>query len=164
MESVRDDLEDLAKRINDERMVAGADEIPEAAEKRDAVAEDLAELTRPKGFKRHLVEYIKDEKAAYEAGDRVYDDDEDGEGQKPLCTCSNPYCALKQGKLPPRVTIDGDIDEGITEYIAGHRGDPHVLSEARTDWIQTFTHVRSELESVLAIYRHENYQTDESEA
>jgi len=148
MKSIRDDLEDLSDRIQDERMVAAAAAIEEASELRDSVANEFAELTRDGSFRRHLVEYLQEEKEKFENGDRT----EDGE-RKPLCTCSNPYCALKQGKLPPGVSLHDDLDEGITEYTAGHSGRPVVLQEARRDYIETFAAVRENLEEALTVLR-----------
>lgn len=148
MKSIRDDLEELTERIMDQRAVAGPEAIEEAMDVRDEVAHKLIELTRPKAFRRHLVEYLQDEKEKFENGERT----ENGE-RKPLCDCSNPYCALKQGKLPPQVSLHDDIDEGITEYTASHSGRPIVLQEAREDYTNTAAEVRQTLERSLAILR-----------
>ncbi|MFW5956762.1 MAG: hypothetical protein ACOCQY_05100, partial [Halorhabdus sp.] len=98
MKSIQEDFEDLTEKIMDQRAVAGPDAIEEAMDVRDDVAHALTELTRRKAFRRHLVEYLQEAKQRFEDGERT----EEGE-RKPLCTCSNPYCALKQGKLPPQV-------------------------------------------------------------
>lgn len=159
MKSVREDLEDLTERIMDQRAVAGPDAIEEAMDVRDDVAHQLTELTRPQAFRRHLVEYIQAEKAAFEAGDRT----EDGT-RKPLCTCGNPYCSLKQGKLPPQVSLHDDLDEGITTYTANHSGRPVVLEEARKDFTDQATEVRRSLEKSLAILRRNDRRDAEGES
>jgi len=114
---------------------------------------------RPKAFRRHLVEYLQDEKERFENGERT----EDGE-RKPLCGCSNPYCALKQGKLPPQVSLHDDIDEGITEYTASHSGRPIVLQEAREDFTETAAEVRQTLEESLAILRRNDRNGERGDA
>jgi len=157
MKSIRDDLEELTERIMDQRAVAGPDAIEEAMDVRDEVAHQLIELTRPNAYRRHLVEYLQDQKEKFETGERM----EDGE-RKPLCDCSNPYCALKQGKLPPQVSLHDDLDEGITEYTASHSGRPIVLQEAREDYTDTAAEVRQTLERSLAILRR-NERTGEPE-
>jgi len=148
MKSIREDLEELTERIMDQRAVAGPDAIEEAMDVRDDVAHQLIELTRPNSFERHLVEYIQEQKEQFEKGERM----ENGE-RKPLCDCSNPYCALKQGKLPPQVSLHDDLDEGITQYTADHSGRPIVLQEAREDYTETAAEVRRTLEESLAILR-----------
>lgn len=155
MKSVREDLEDLTERIMDQRAVAGPDAIEEAMDVRDDVAQQLTELTRPDAFKRHLVEYIQAQKAAFESGEREADGT-----RKPLCTCANPYCALKSGKLPPQITLHDDLDQGITEYTASHSGRPVVLEEAREDFTATATEVRAALEESLATLRRNKRRGD----
>jgi len=159
MKSIREDLEELTERIMDQRAVAGPDAIEEAMDVRDEVAHQLIELTRPNAYRRHLVEYLQDEKEKFENGDRT----QDGE-RKPLCTGSNPYCALKQGKLPPQVSRHDDLDEGITEYTASHSGRPIVLQEARKDYTDTAAEVRQTLERSLAILRRNERSDDAEEA
>jgi len=148
MKSIREDLEELTERIMDQRAVAGPEAIEAAMDVRDDVAHQLVEITRPNAFRRHLVEYIQEQKELFENGERM----KDGE-RKPLCDCSNPYCALKQGKLPPQVSLHDDLDEGITEYTADHSGRPIVLQEAREDFTETAAEVRRTLEESLAILR-----------
>ena len=158
MKSVREDLEDLSERIMDQRAVAGPDAIEEAMDVRDDVAHQLMELTKPNAFRRHLVEYIQEQKEQFEKGERT-----EGGERKPLCDCSNPYCALKQGKLPPQVSLHDDLDEGITEYTASHSGRPIVLQEAREDYTGTAAEVRRTLEESLAILRR-NERSETGEA
>lgn len=138
-------LDSLYESIIIQEEVAGDYALKKAEEQMADVEQELSEVTMSDAYERHLLEYIQQAKDEYQSDDHDRDD--------PLCSCSNPYCSLKQGRLPPGVTLEDDLERGIMEYLRDHDGDAAVLQEAREDWVEKCSEIRSVMRDALRILR-----------
>jgi len=150
-------LNTLYESIIIQEEVAGDHALGKAEERMDDVEHELSEVTMPDAYERHLLEYIQQAKDEYQ--DNHHDRD------TPLCSCSNPYCSLKRGTLPPGVTLEDDLERGIKEYLRDHDGDAAVLQEARRDWVEKCSDIKRVLREALRILRRdERPDTTDSDA
>lgn len=143
MNHLSDELDSVAQNIIREKEVATEEAIT-AAEKARADAEpELTEVTLPDGYERHLIDYLQEQKDAFQNRENV----------DPLCTCSNPWCPLKRGRLPARVKMADDTEDGIREYRDQHDGDCRALKDARAEWVEKCSEVKQQLDHSLSILR-----------
>lgn len=145
MSRVQKEIDSLLQGIRNYQEVAGVEATREAEEILRGIESDLVRLETPSAYRSHLLQYVKQQRRRH----RLSPDDEQHRSAV-LCDCSNPYCRLKRGKLPPAVTAAETIDEGITQFQASHGGDGAVLSEAQNEWIDMTGEVRSELRRALS--------------
>lgn len=84
------------------------------------------------GFIEFLADYINREATKYAAYDQgePREHPHDGTRTKPLCTCSDRYCALKEATLPRPIREAEEPQDAIRRFKHEHRGDPLVLSDA----------------------------------
>lgn len=154
MKHLRDELQSLTEDIIREKEVATEEAIDAAEEARSDAEPALTEVTLPDAYERHLIDYLQDEKDDLQAGDTT----------DPLCSCSNPWCPLKRGRLPAHVKMANDIEDGIREYRDKHDGDCRVLKDAREDWVQKCSDVKQQLDRALAILRGATVTDEEGNA
>jgi len=145
MQALRREINDLAQEIREQREVEDGESIQAAMDIISDVADDMTRLQEEQAYQQQLIETLKTEKDRLDAG--VRDD--------PLCTCSDPYCALKRGTLPAPVRMADQIDDGITDYKTDHMGDPRVLLDARTQWLEKGHRVRERLQTAVLVIRGE---------
>jgi hypothetical protein len=150
-------LNTLYESIIIQEEVAGDHALGKAEDVMADVEQELSEVTMSDAYERHLLEYIQ------QAKDEYQDDDHDRDDQ--LCSCSNPYCSLKKGTLPPGVTLEDDLERGIMEFLREHDGDAAVLQEARKDWVEKCSDIKHDLREALRILRRDKRpdNTDDSE-
>lgn len=142
-ERLQSDIETLSKHILDWIEVERAENIEAASAISDEVAADMDRLMQDGAYQQHLIEYLKREKTRFD----------DRKREAPMCTCGDPYCALKRGTLPPSVRRADSLEEGITTYQIDHSGEPRVLLDAREDWLNIAREVRRELKRSLVALR-----------
>lgn len=85
---------------------------------------------------RFIHEYIEREYELAQADshdDHTYDGDEDHVELRddPLCTCRDPNCYLKQGRVPLLIQLADTFDDGMQQFRQEHPGSPLVLDEAQ---------------------------------
>lgn len=101
-----------------------------AADELAEVQEDLDLVIRgDEGYEDFLLTFIGRERERYLSRgdpDRPYDEPR----ERPLCTCNDIGCALKQGELPTEIRHSDGLQAGIREFKRGHSGDPIVLDHA----------------------------------
>lgn len=127
-EHIRNKRDRAFKKLND-------DQIPQSA-KADVrpIASRILTLERqmetPTAFEQHVSGALTDAIEKFEAGEIAA-----------LCSCSNPACPLKSGRVPPRLRSRGtgvveqaDPRELAVVWLERHRGDGHALRLALSDW------------------------------
>lgn len=148
---LKDELDELSESILIQQEVAGAHALEESEELLQGIAGDITRLTLDSAYRRHILTYLKQERERFV----------DGERTAPLCSCTNPFCDLKEGKIPSRVLLADTVDAGITDYLAQHNGDAHVLDEAREEWIGQCGEVKQTMRQALAILRRDERPEDD---
>lgn len=145
-----DELRSLWESITIEQEVAGDHAITESEAILTDVEQDIARLTLEGAYRRHLLEYIQSERDAFQDGRRA----------GALCSCENPYCPVKTGRLPSRVRMADSLEAGITRFLTDHDGDATVLVEARRDWVREVSDAKSSLRQALRILRRDERPED----
>lgn len=152
MTRTQDEIKSLLRGIKNHQEVAG----PEAMEKSEAIRNeieaDLVRLETPSAYRNHLLTHLKEQRRRFKL-----DADDEDKRTEPLCGgCPDPYCRIKQGELPPAVLNPESIDEGITQFLASHRGDAKALTEAQEEWIEMTGTVVSKLRRSLIILKEDD--------
>lgn len=152
MDALRKELDSLSEEIVSSQKVAGEYAIQQAQEIRNDVEVDLAEMTLPDAYERHLLDVIQEERERFV----------DGEREEPLCSCGMAYCPLKRGKLPAAVEGADDVEKGLSRYLRQHDGNGAVLKKARQKWVEKGAAVKAQLREALGILRRDP-RPDESD-
>lgn len=88
------------------------------------------------GYQEFASTFISKEKTkldAYRADDPTNHPYE-GKRERPLCTCSDRFCTIKDGKLPRRVRTADDPVEATRRFMHNHPGDPLVLQDLKREY------------------------------
>lgn len=143
-----DELGDLRRQVNEKfgRADIPAERKTEARELlRDGV--NLRMFDGDKSARRFLVSELQEKREQFQS--------DDGDRTEPLCSCPQPYCKIKQGSIPPTVTLslnDGDtFEDALFEFRRDHNGDTAALVEARKEWEERRTEAIDELRQALTI-------------
>ncbi|PCR88696.1 hypothetical protein [Natrinema ejinorense] len=84
-------------------------------------------------FASTFVSSAKTKLDAYRAGDPT-SHPYDGTREQPLCTCSDRFCTIKDGRLPRRVRAADDPVEATRQFMHTHSGDPLVLQDLKREY------------------------------
>lgn len=145
LEAIADDVGRL--RASD-RTTAEAER--EVRELLDDVRQEYEQLRGSGAYRQHVLRYIQEEREAFK----------DGERETPLCRCGI-RCAVKRGRIPPRVRREDSIEEGIHSYQETH--DTVVLLEAKEAWFDKKARVRKALsDAKAALKQSERYERTKS--
>jgi len=142
MEQLKSEMDALSEAILDFKQVANPEVVDAADEMIKSVRTEHTRFTIDKSYERFLVKHIKAEKQAFQDGDRT----------EPLCSCSNPYCNLKQGKLPPAVALGETTDDGLQAFLMEHDGG-EIVDEARDQWVEDAGVVIQTLTEALSLLK-----------
>lgn len=97
---------------------------------------DARLVLEPEGFLEFASSFISREKTrldAYRAGEpRAHP--YEGTRERPLCTCSDRYCPIKDGRLPNWVRSAADSEEATRQLMHEHSGDPLVIQDMRRSY------------------------------
>jgi len=145
MEAIRQEIEDLAAEIRRLEEVEDGESIQAAMDIVSEVATDATRLQQEDAYHDWLIDTLNREKDRLDAGER----------SEPLCTCSDPYCAIKRGKIPAAVRMADSIDRGIRVFKQDHVGDPRVLIDARERWLTKANRTREALRTAVLVIRGE---------
>lgn len=96
------------------------------------------------GFEDHLLAFIKTEIDRYHVDD-VQGSPYESARKRPICTCEDLGCKLKNGRLPHAVVTADSMQQGIKAFKHEHRGTPLVLLDGAEAWSEK----RAEVWSVL---------------
>lgn len=110
------------------------------------IRSDQRDVLTQDGREAFTLRYLKREADRFKADDDTLATLEAKEPRtRPLCTCPDSGCALKDGRLPAAFDEDKSLQRNIREFRHSHIGDPIVLddAEARLD---------EKVEHVLAVY------------
>lgn len=128
-----DQLRTFLTRIQDPSDEMSPDEdVIKAVTSREAdVAERASSVLREDSYQDFLLSFVQRERERFLAETPDEHDYGDEVRSEPLCTCSDAFCDLKQGKLPVVVRRAEDLDVGIRKFKQAHHGYPRVLDEAQ---------------------------------
>jgi len=102
-----------------------------ASEALKEVYSDHRDVSTQEGREDAMLRYLQREAERFRADDETLNTlDADEPRTKPLCTCSDSGCALKDGRLPVLVETAETLQKGIREFRRRHRGNPVVLDDA----------------------------------
>lgn len=128
-----------------------------ANEELRGVQEDLDRVLRfDDGFEDHLLDYIPREVEKWQS-DSVDEIPYDDLRERPICTCDDLGCPLKNARLPEAVRDADDLQQGIKSWKQEHEGSPEVLIDGVEAWNET----RAEVWHTLR--RIETYLTPEND-
>lgn len=153
MDALRKELDSLSDSIISEKKVAGNHAIEQAEEIRQDIEVDLAQITLPDAYERHLLDVIQEEREKFV----------DGERETALCSCDMAYCPLKRGRLPAAVEGADDVEKGLSRYLREHDGDAVVLKQARQRWVERGAEVKGQLTQALGILRRDERPSNDDE-
>lgn len=88
------------------------------------------------GYLEYASTFISREKTKLDAyrGDDKHDHPYDGTRERPLCTCSDRFCTIKEGKLPGWVRTASNPAEATRQLMHQHNGDPLVLQDLKRSY------------------------------
>lgn len=109
---------------------------------------DIYRLNDDDHFIRHIREFVEQEHAARDDGDR----------SKPLCRCADRSCPPKRGNLPPEVVprrgaldeLERDVEDRIDAYVNGNHPDV-VVGEALDEWVDQYASILPKLTRAVSI-------------
>lgn len=153
MDALKKELDSLSEQIVHSQEVAGEYAIEKAQEIREDVEVDLAQVTLPDAYERHLLDVIQEEREKFVDGDR----------EEPLCSCDMAYCPLKRGRLPAAVEGAEEVEKGLSRYLRQHDGDAVVLKQARDRWVERGAEVKGELRQALGVLRRDPRPDDDND-
>lgn len=112
------------------------------------VSDELLAVTEANARERYIRDYLNREhrRAAASSADDLPAGEEPRE--RPLCTCHDPYCAIKSGQLPPEVRQADDPVRGVDQFRERHPRPP-VLIEASEAYRQAQATVLAALEDCV---------------
>jgi len=116
------------------------------SEKLREIRGDLRHVLTEDGRETFTLQYLKGEADRFKADEsQLAHLDADEPRRRPLCTCPDSGCALKDGRLPAAFDEEKSLQRNIREFRHSHIGDPIVLSdaEARLD---------EKVERVMSVY------------
>jgi len=143
MQQLRKQMDTLSEAIMDFKQTADPPVVDAADAKIKTVRTEQTRFTMDGSYERFLVRHIKQARREFREGDRT----------EPLCSCANPYCNLKRGKLPPDVFLGESTDDGIRDFMLEHDGDGRVLDEARGQWVEDAGQVIQTLTEALSLLK-----------
>jgi|GEM_PF-417020 hypothetical protein len=154
MQALKRQIDSLSDGIMKFKQAADPPAVDAADRKVRSVRTEQTRFAIEGSYERFLVQHLKAAKRDYT----------DGERTEPLCSCANPYCELKRGRLPPEVFLGESTDEGIRDFMIQHSGDGRVLNEARDQWVEDAGVVIQTLTEALSILKaNEPPETDDAE-
>lgn len=88
------------------------------------------------GYQEFASTFVSRAKTKLEAAkaDAPTDHPYDGKRTRPLCTCSDRYCTIKDGRLPRRIRDAEDPVEATRQFMHTHSGDPLVLQDLKREY------------------------------
>jgi len=175
LESLRDDVDRQFKRAS--RNVS-IETKQWANQKLTELTPRLHEVTREDAYEDYLLDSIQAEAEKFQlytefqdsdlgrqefVADTYYDELRD----RPVCTCDGKHghkCPLKLRELPREIRRADDLDAGIREFRAGHRGRPIALLDAQQAFAAKVAHVEQELRTLLSVLSSDEIPADTDDA
>lgn len=119
----------------------------QASERLREIRSDQRAVLTQDGRETFVLQYLQREATRYQADDATLAtlEDADEPRTRPLCTCPDSGCALKEGRLPVVVQDAESLQRGIREFRHTHIGEPVVLDDAAAE-------LDSKVEHVMAVY------------
>lgn len=161
-----DPIRELRNKIN-AKIQDPSSQIP--VELAAAVHADLSEHEKvigkavdPDGFVRVGLDRLEREKAKFDADDPS-EHDYEGDREKPLCGCSDPFCTIKQATVPLEVKNASFFKEGLREFRERHDGHAHVLSEIEEEYEEKRAEAMIHLRRNWIALQHEVHPDDVAE-
>jgi len=138
------DIDTLSKEVHRKKQKPSLDDdvVEHVSRELERIDPDLSLLRRENGEQTFILSRISEAAQAYP-------DDRD----TPVCTCNSPICPLKNGELPGPVLVADDIDESFQVWRMRHQGDPVIIDEARREFAEKRTEVKSALNDCLIAMR-----------
>lgn len=151
---LQQDIDDLGQSIVHQQEVAGPHALEKSEEHLREVEAEIMEVTADDAYQRHLGQYLAEQADAFQAGAR----------ETRLCSCNDPYCPLKQGRLPAEIRMAESKDRGLRGWLERHRGDGKAIHDAREDWYETCSRLKAQLREALVILRRDERPDEEADA
>lgn len=118
----------------------------QASDKLREIRSDQRHVLTQDGRETFVLQYLKRESERFKADDETLETLEADEPRnKPLCTCPDSGCALKDGRLPVVVKNAASLQRGIREFRHSHIGEPVVLDDAEAA-------LDEKVENVMSVY------------
>lgn len=115
------------------------------------ISADFETVRRPDGYQDFLLDVILRERERFRATeDELEDLPYSSIRAELLCSCRNSECPLKEGEIPREIREAASFERGLRRFKQSHRGDPIVLREARSDWNERVSRVKTTLRRVLS--------------
>jgi len=96
------------------------------------------------------LQYLKREATRFKADDETLESIGANEPRnRPLCTCPDSGCALKDGRLPAAFDDGKTLQRNIREFRHSHIGEPVVLDDAEAALDEKVEHVMETYDIVL---------------
>lgn len=122
----------------------------QASEKLREIRSDQRHVLTQDGRETFVLQYLKREADRFKAdADTLETLEADEPRNRPLCTCPDSGCALKDGRLPVVVQNAATLQRGIREFRHSHIGEPVVLDDAEAALDDKVEHVMSVYDIVL---------------
>jgi len=110
------------------------------------IRSDQRHVLTQDGREAFMLQYLQREAARFHADDATLETlDADEPRSRPLCTCPDSGCALKDGRLPAAFDGDKSLQRNIREFRHSHYGDPVVLDDAESA-------LDDKVERVISVY------------
>ncbi len=151
--------------VDPELKLGASDALREVrADQRDVLTQD--------GREAFVLRYLQREAERFRADDETLDAlDADEQRTKPLCTCSDSGCALKDGRLPVLVENAETLEQGLRQFRRRHRGNPVVLDDAEHALddkvgrvMQVYDHIMISLSNGIPIDEVRALRSDDADA
>ncbi|QCW05235.1 hypothetical protein [Natrinema pallidum] len=122
----------------------------EASDRLREIRSDQRHVLTQEGRETFVLQYLKGEADRFKADDETLADlDAETPRSRPLCTCPDSGCALKDGRLPAAFAEDKSLQRNIREFRHNHLGDPIVLNDAEEKLDEKVERVMSVYDIVL---------------
>ncbi len=137
--------ETVAQRLEQPSLDAGLK--LQASEKLREIRSDQRAVLTQDGRETFVLQYLKREGQRFHADEETLKrlEDADEPRTRPLCTCPDSGCALKDGRLPAAFDDDTPLQRNIREFRHSHHGEPVVLDDAEAA-------LDEKIERVMAVY------------
>jgi len=144
----------------------------DASEALREVRGDLNDVITQDDREAFVLRHLQREAERFEADDETLAAlDADEPRTRPLCTCRDSGCALKEGRLPVVVREASSLQEGIRRFRHEHTGDPVVLDDAdsklddkKARVMQTYDHIMISLSNKIPIDEVRRMQSEDGPA
>ncbi len=131
---------------------------------------DLNDVITQDGREAFVLRYLQQEAERFRADEETLDALEADEPRtRPLCTCRDSGCALKEGRLPVIVQEASTLQQGIRRFRHEHMGDPVVLDDAEGELdskiervMQTYDHIMISLSNKIPIDEVRRMQSEDT--